>query len=218
MEFGMSAICIKCRKDLTDDEKKMGLPLCQDCISSLTNILMGKIRKSDEKKIEQEVDNFTRFILSSGKLFKLDNITIIQCCFNIFMRETTELEDKNLAISHKIFRDAIEFIERELENINNKMNNIDDRHTSSTGGDNLVSMIDELIQKGMKSGNGADSSTIEDIEKCIDEGMGKGKERDKEDDKNKDDNKKEDKKGPKKKKDSESSSSSSSSNKRINID
>lgn len=181
MEFGMSAICVKCRKSLTDEEKKMGLPLCQSCISSLTDIL---IRKSDEKKIEQDVDNFTRFILSSGKLFKLDDVTIIQCCFNIFMRETTELEDKNLAISHKIFRDAIKFMERELENINDKMNNRDDKHASSTGDDNLVSMIDELIQKGMKSGNGADSSTIEGIEKCIDEGMGKGKERDKEDDKN----------------------------------
>lgn len=213
---GMHTICVKCRNDLTDEEKKMGLPLCQDCIGSLTDTIMGKIRKSDEKKIEQEVDNFTRFISSSRKLFKLDNITIIQCCFNIFMRETKELEDKNLIISQKIFRDAIEFIERELENIDDNMDNRDDKHSSSVGNDNLVSMIDELIQKGMKSGNGADSSTIEGIEKCIDEGMGKGKEKDKEDEKNKDDNKKEDRKGPKKKKDSESSSSSS--NKRIKID
>lgn len=209
---GMPTICVKCRNVLTDEEKKMGLPLCQDCIGSLTDTIMGKIRRSDEKKIEQEVDNFTRFISSSRKLFKLDNITIIQCCFNIFMRETKELGDKNLIISQKIFRDAIEFIERELENIDDKMDNRDDKHSSSAGNDNLVSMIDELIQKGMKSGNGTDSSMIEGIEKCIGEGMGKGKEKDKEDEK--DDNKKEDKKGPKKKKDSESSSS----NKRINID
>jgi len=218
MEFGMSAICIKCRRDLTDDEKKMGLPLCQDCIGSLTDTIMGKIGKSGEKKIEQEVDNFTRFVLSSGKLFKLDDITIIQCCFNIFMRETTELEDKNLVASHKIFSDAIKFMERELENINDEMNDHDDRHTSSPGNDHLVSMIDDMIQNGMKSGNGADSSTIQDIEKCIDEGMGKGKEidkeEDKEDDKNKEDSKKEDKKGRKKKKDSEPSSS----NKGIKLD
>ncbi len=227
---GMPSACIKCRKDLTDDEKKMGLPLCQGCIGSLTDTIIGKIRKSDEKKIEQEVDNFTRFILSSGKLFKLDDITIIQCCFNIFMRETTELEDKNLDMSHKIFRDAIKFMERELDNINDKMNNRDDRPTSSPGNDHLVSMIDDMIQKGMKSGNGADSSTIEGIEKCIDEGMGKGKERAKErakekdkvgnkvgnkvDDKNKEDNKNEYKKERKKKKNSESSSL----NKGINID
>lgn len=211
---GMPSTCIKCRNSLTDEEKKMGLPLCQDCIGSLTDTIMGKIRKSDEKKIEQEVDNFSRFISSSGKLFKLDNIAIIQCCFNIFMRETKELEDKNLIISQKIFRDAIEFIERELENIDDNVDNRDDKRASSAGNDNLVSMIDELIQKGMKSGNGADSSTIEGIEKCIDEGMGKGKEKDKEDEKNKDDNKKEDRKGPKKKKDS----GSSSSNKRIKID
>lgn len=200
---GMSSACIKCGNGLTDEEKKMGLPLCQSCIGSLTNTIMGKIRKSDEKKIEQEVDNFTRFILSSGKLFKLDNIAIIQCCFNIFMRETTELEDKNLVISQKIFRDSIKFIERELENIDDKVNNLYDEHTSSPGNNHLVSKIDDLIQKGMKNGNGTDSSTIEGIEKCIDEGMGKEKERDKEDDKNKDDNKKEDKKGRKKKKDSE---------------
>lgn len=185
---GMSTICIKCRNSLTDDEKKMGLPLCQNCIRSLTDTIMGKIRKSDEKKIEEDVDNFSRFILSSGKLFKLDDVTIIQCCFNIFMRETTELEDENLAISHKIFKDAIKFMEREFEKINNKMNNRDDKHISSHGNDHLVSMIDHLIQKGMKSGNGA-NSTIEGIEKCIDEGMDKEKE--KEADKNKEDSKKE---------------------------
>jgi DNA-directed RNA polymerase subunit RPC12/RpoP len=204
MEIPGMAVCVKCGNDLIEEEKKMGLPLCQNCIGSLTDNIMGKIRKSDEKRIEQEVDNFTRFILSSGKLFRLDDITIIQCCFNIFMRETTGLEDKKLAISQKIFRDAIMFMERELENINDKMNNRDDRHTSS-GKDRMMSMIDELIQKGMKSGNGADSSTIEGIEKCIDEGMGKGKEKDKEekdkeDDKNKEyskkeENQKEDKKG-----------------------
>jgi hypothetical protein len=172
---GMPSACIKCGDGLTDEEKKMGMPLCQNCISSLTNIIIGKIRKSDEKKIEQDVDNFTKFILSTGKLFKLDDIAIIQCCFNIFMRETTELEDKNLAISEKIFRDSTKFIERELENIDDKVNNLYDEHKSSPGNDHLVSMIDDLIQKGMKNGNGTDSSTIEGIERCIDEGMGKGK-------------------------------------------
>ncbi len=200
MEFRIPSVCMKCEKSLTDDEKKMGLPLCQNCIGSLTDILTGKIRKSDEKKIEQEVDNFTRFILSSGKLFKLDDITVIQCCFNIFMRETTELEDKNLAISQKIFRDAIKFMERELENINDKMNNLDDRSTSSSCNNHLVSIIDDMIQKGMKSGNGAEA--IDSIEKCIDEGMHKGKERYKEEkkdvsNKNKEYSKKEDKKGQK---------------------
>ncbi len=169
---GISSVCLKCGKGLTDEEKKMGLPLCQNCVSSLTDILIGKIRKSDEKRVEQEVDNFTKFILSSGKLFKLDDITIIQCCFNIFMRETTELEDKSLALSQKIFRDAIKFMERELENINDKIDNIENRRTSP-GNDHLVSIIDDLIQKGMKSGNGADSNSIENIEKCIDKGMGK---------------------------------------------
>ena len=190
-----SSVCVKCRNSLTDEEKKMGLPLCQNCISSLTDTIMGKIRKSDKKMIEQEVDNFSRFISSSGNLFKLDDITVIQSCFNIFMCGTTELEDKNLATSHKIFRDAIKFMERELENINDKMDNRDDKHddkhTYSPGND-LVSMIDDLIQKGMKSGNGG--GMIEGIEKCIDEGIGKGKEKDKEDDKNKENSKKEDKK------------------------
>jgi hypothetical protein len=204
----ISTVCVKCKRNLTDEERKIGLPLCQNCIGSLTDSIMGKIRKSDEKRIEQEVDNFSRFILSSGELFKLDDITVIQCCFNIFMRQTTELEDKNLIISRKIFSDAIKFMERELENINNKMNN--DRSTSSTGNNNLVSMIDKLIQKGMKSGNGADNSTIEGIEKCIDEGMGKIKEKYREDskkeDSKKEDSKKEDKKGRKKKTDNGPSS------------
>lgn len=186
----MPAICLKCRNDLTDEEKKMGIPLCQDCIDSLTSTIKENIIKSDEKKIEQEVDNFTRFISSSGKLFKLDNITIIQCCFNIFMNETKELKYKNLIISQKIFRDSIKFIERELENINDKMNDRNDKRASSADKNNLISTIDKLIQKGMKSGNGVDNDSIEGIDRCINEGMGKGKDEDKEDEKNKGDNKK----------------------------
>ena len=91
---GMPAICIKCKKGLADKEKDIGLPLCQSCISSLTDAIMGKMMVSEKKKVEQEIDNFSRFISSSGNLFKLDDITIIQCSFNIFMRKVSELEDK----------------------------------------------------------------------------------------------------------------------------
>lgn len=172
MESGMPSVCMKCKNDLTYEEKKLGLPLCQDCIGSLTDILMRKIRKSDEKKVEQEIDNFTRFILSSGKLFKLDGITVIQCCFNIFIRETAELKDTNLIASQKILRDAIKFMERELENINV---NFSDKHTSSVS-NNSLSKIDELLQMGMKNGNGDNiEDKIEDIKRCIDKGREKGK-------------------------------------------
>ena len=146
--FGMPIICVKCKNSLTDKEKEMGLHLCQDCIGSLTDIIMGKMRGLGEKKIEKDVDNFSRFILSSGNLFKLDDLTIIQCCFNIFMKETTELEDKSLAISEKIFTDAIMFMERELDNIEDKK--------AISGNPKFLSTFDNIIKKGMKSGNGSE--------------------------------------------------------------
>lgn len=224
MERMMSPdLCVKCGNKLTDEEKKIGLPLCQKCISSLTDTVMRKLKKSDEKKIAQEIDNFSKFILSSSKLFKLDDIAIIQCCFNIFMIGTRELGDKNLVISKKILIEAINFIERELENINDKIN--DDEPTSPVGND-LVSVIDKLIQKGMQSDGDTKNSTIEEIERCIDEGTSKGnngnkKDREKDEDKDKKDNKKEDKKDGEKdedKKGLEENKDNKSPGKRIDID
>ena len=193
--FGMPTICIKCKNSLTDKEKEKGLPLCQYCIGSLTDTIMGKMRGLGEKKIEEDVDNFSRFILSSGNLFKLDEITIIQCCFNIFMRETTELEDKDLTVSEKIFTDAIHFMERELDKIEDK------KTISENPNGKFFSMFDEIIKKGMKSGNGSEDNIIKD------------KEKDNEDNK-KEENKKEDKE----KDNEDNKKNDTSSNKRIKID
>ena len=179
--FGIPTICIKCKNNLTEKEKEMGLPLCQHCIGSLTDTIMGKMKGLGEKKIEEDVENFSRFISSSGNLFKLDDITIIQCCFNIFMRETTELEDKNLAISEKIFTDAIKFMERELDNIEDK------KATSENPNDKFLSMFDDIIKKGMRSGNGSDDGSDDGSDGNIIE------------DNKKEDNKKEEKKKEEKK-------------------
>lgn len=64
-----------------------------------------------KKEAKEEIDNFSHFIISSSKLFKLEDITAIQCCFNLFMTETRKLEK---TASRKIFRDAIKFMENEL--------------------------------------------------------------------------------------------------------
>ena len=176
-EIGIPTMCVKCQNNLTDKEKEMGLPLCQNCIGSLTDTIMGKMKGLGEKKVIEDVDNFSKFILSSGNLFRLDDITIIQCCFNIFMRKTTELEDKNLAISEKIFTDAIKFMERELDNIEDK--------SANTENPRFLSMFDEIIMKGMKSGNGSEDGIDKDNKK---------EEKDKEKKDNKKENKKKDNK------------------------
>lgn len=141
----LPSVCIKCGNNLTDTDKEIGLPLCQNCIDSLTSNIMGKMKVLGEKKIEQEVDHFTRFISSSGHLFGLDDITILQCCFNIFMKKTVEMEDKNLVVSGKIFSDAIKFIEKELEDIEIR------KTMSGKANDKFISMFD-----GMRRGNGSE--------------------------------------------------------------
>lgn len=143
------AICARCKNDLTEEEKDMGIPVCQNCIELLVGTVTDKFKRSEGKKFEEDVDNFSRFIISSGKLFRLDDIVIVQCLFNIFMSEVVHLENNNLALSQKIFRDSIKFIERELEKIEEKK-----KGRSSNPSDSMISAIDELIKKGMKSRDG----------------------------------------------------------------
>lgn len=147
-------ICARCKNELSEEEKEIGIPICQDCIGLLVN---NEFR-SKERKIEKEVDNFSRFILSSGNLFKLDDITIIQCAFNIFMSEIVNLENKNPVVSEKILKDSIRFMQKELKKIDEKKKKFSDNTQ-------MMSMFDELIKKGMKIGNGNKDRQDEIIEK-----------------------------------------------------
>jgi hypothetical protein len=159
-------VCIKCGNNFTEREKEIGIPLCQKCICLLTEIVKKKIRKSDENNMGQDIYDFSTFILSSGKLFKLDNMSVIQCCFNIFMSESKKLGG---SISQNILRDALKFIEKELENI------IDNDRTFSNNNDPIL-IIDKLIKNGMK--DGADNSAIDEIERYIDSGISERKDED----------------------------------------
>lgn len=152
----MPAICARCKNELTEKEKDIGIPICQDCIGLLID--SDKLRP-DERKIEKEVDNFSRFILSSGNLFNLDDITIIQCTFNIFMSEIVNLENKNPIISEKILKDSIRFIQEELKRMDEK------KKKSSDNPKARMSIFDELIKKGTKMGNGHKDRLDEIIDK-----------------------------------------------------
>lgn len=173
----MYSTCLKCNNNLTEHEKNLGLPLCQNCIGSLTDMLMEKVKRSESNRIGHDIDNFTKFILSSGKLFKLDSITIIQCCFNIFMSEVVSLKNENFILYRDIFKDAIRFIEKTLEETdkeindskmsNDKIDNVDDNK--------ILSKIDKLIKNGMENGN---DDTIIDIDKYIKEGIYKKEHKD----------------------------------------
>jgi predicted nucleic acid-binding Zn-ribbon protein len=138
MEIIIPNTCIKCGNNLTKDEKKMGLPICQNCINSLLGLVTDKI-KSDSKRYDEEVDNFSKFIISSGELFKLDDICIIQCSFNVFMSKITKLIRNNPKIGVKIINDSIGFMKNEIN------------ETEETSFNNrFVGTIDELIRKENK--------------------------------------------------------------------
>lgn len=136
MEKIMLDKCVKCENKLSEEEKKIGLPLCQKCIDSLLNVVKDRFQKTESRRYENDVENFTKYILSSGGLFKLEDIVIIQGVFNVFMNKLSTFAHKNPTIARKIFEDSIRFIKRELDDLDSKKSN-----------EKFISIIDELLKK-----------------------------------------------------------------------
>jgi len=118
IDFGRKdGTCLKCHRDLSVSEKRSGMPICGKCASGLADIIKGMINGDDLKEFSEDVSNFTDFITSSSKLMGLEDIVVIQVCFNIYMSMTRGMGRKNPIIAKKIFEDAKEFIDMELERL-----------------------------------------------------------------------------------------------------
>jgi len=152
---GMSDFCIKCNCELSDKEKAMGIPLCQGCIESLVEFIGKKISRIDEKRIGEQVDNFSRFILSSGYLMGLDEALVSKCCFYGFMKSVTDIESKNIAFAEKILKQAIVFINKELEEIELK------KERNGNPNDQLRLFMEEIMDKDRKTNGGKDNKKDE---------------------------------------------------------
>lgn len=134
-------MCMKCHNDLNDDEKAVGMPLCQNCIESIVSGIKKKIAGVEEKKMKVQLENFSRYIISSGKLMGIDDITIMLACFDTFMNKTVDLKDNDIIFAEKIFTHAAEFINGELEKIKIGKESI------IVSNDSLAIFVDDLMKR-----------------------------------------------------------------------
>lgn len=108
--------CSNCKEELSEEDKKVGMPICVNCIKQIIAIARNNIRKDSANKYVNDVDNFTNFISSSSMLMKLDYIVVVQACFNIFMNTLKNIEKIDLSDREQILRDSKRFIDVEIEN------------------------------------------------------------------------------------------------------
>lgn len=152
----MPTSCIKCHNELNDEEKEIGIPVCQNCIDSLVGSISQKFTDAERRKTGNDVNNFENYILASGRLMGLGDVSIIQASFNLFMGGVTGLEEKKIDMAENIFQESVKFINNELEKIRVK------KEISKNPNDPLIKMMDELMKKGNKKGNGDKSKVPED--------------------------------------------------------
>lgn len=114
---GKDGMCLKCHRDLSISEKRSGMPICSKCASGLVDIIKDVIHGDDIREFSHDVSNFTDFISSSSKLMGLDDIVVIQVCFNVYMDMVGTIGRRNPIVAKKIFKDAKRFIDIELERL-----------------------------------------------------------------------------------------------------
>lgn len=163
--------CINCNGKMGDKEKEMGIPVCQNCIDLLGDSLMKKMSGIDTKKISDKIDNFTRFILSSGNLMDIDDLLMSQCCFNGFMKSVANIENMDTVLAEKVFKQAMFFMNKELGRIESK-------REKNEGNDKFRSFMEGIISKSHKNNGGeSDKKGINDKKeiddnKCTDDKKG----------------------------------------------
>ncbi len=143
MDFGKQGICLKCGKKLDSEDEKRGLPICYQCTNDLAKYISDRIGKRGIQKFSDDTNNFTDFVVSSSKLMKIDDIGLIQTCFNIYMNTVKIIAKSNLHIAKIILNDTRRFIDIEIENFE-KEDNI-----GNNVGDNVELDVGNLFKEVM---------------------------------------------------------------------
>lgn len=170
IDFGRKdGTCIKCHRELSTSEKISGMPICSKCISGLVDIIKDRISGDDLKEFSDNVSNFTDFISSSSKLMGLEDIVVVQVCFNVYMDMVRTMGKRNSFVAKKIFKDAKMFIDMELERLEDGGEDIFDKDRD--GGkeeeeeeDPFGKMISRL-NLTMREHNALDNNKKSDVEK-----------------------------------------------------
>jgi hypothetical protein len=114
---GKGGACPKCHRDFNESEKRSKMPICAKCIMELVGVVKGGIDIDSIEEFSDNVSDFADFISSSSRLMGLDDIVVVQVCFNIYMDTVREVADRNPTMARKIFKDTRRFIDIELERL-----------------------------------------------------------------------------------------------------
>lgn len=136
-----SGRCKNCNGELSEKDKRIGMPICAECIKKMVDIIKNNVSKNSLEKYSDDVDNFAKFISSSSKLMGLDYLVVVQTCFNVYMNTLRNLPKRELFLKEKILRDSKVFIEIELEKNENNDNDDDGKD------ENLKGLFDALINR-----------------------------------------------------------------------
>ena len=172
---GKDGMCLKCHRELSASEKKSMVPICIKCIIGLADVIKDGISGDDLREFSDDVNNFSSFISSSANLMGLDDIVVIQVCFNIYMEWVGEMARGNPNVAKKIFKDSKRFIEIELERLEDAGE--DDLDRGSIGDlfekilDNICAIKKDNNKSNLKNGN-------VDGEKCSSGGDNVGSDKD----------------------------------------
>ncbi len=109
--------CQKCHGDLSTDEKMSKIPICTKCIAELVKIVKNGIDASSIEEFSNDVSDFSDFVSSSARLMGLEDIVVVQVCFNTYMDGVRDLADESPNVAKKILKDTRRFIDIELERL-----------------------------------------------------------------------------------------------------
>jgi len=141
-----SGRCKNCNGELSEEDKRIGMPICTKCIKKMVDIIKNNVSKNSLKKYSDDVDNFAKFISSSSKLMGLDYLVVVQTCFNVYMNTLRNLPRRELFLKEKILRDSKAFIEIELENV--ELEKSENNDSTDDGKDeSLKGLFDMLINR-----------------------------------------------------------------------
>jgi len=106
--------------NLSESQKIKDSYVCSKCVEDTTKIvekLMNNKNLNEKEEMKEKTDSFTDYILSSSYLFNLDNVTIIQSCFNMYDAATENLSETNPKLTKYILKNSIIELERKLHDL-----------------------------------------------------------------------------------------------------
>ncbi len=159
---GKDGVCPKCHNDFSAEEKMRKVPICAKCIGELVDIFKSGIDMSSIEEFSNDVSDFSDFVSSSARLMRLEDIVVVQVCFNIYMDGVRDVAKKNPRIARNILKDARRYIDIELERLDDSGENgpdEDKRFANSDVVERMMSSLGEMM-KNLRVSNDGDGNGI----------------------------------------------------------